>query len=280
MSEPRPGGPVVVGVDTSGSARTAAMWAADVAAGWDVPLHLRYVVHGWPDGAMSPDVPTWLRELADAAERIGVRTVEAVSMRGGIVDTLVEAGTGARLLVLGSYGEAAWTGLLAGSVAVGVIDRTDCPVAVVRGADPRLAPPRSGPIVVGVDGSPAGASALHLAADLAAALGAPVLALHATADAEVQAAHAQLAALRMDRPGLRITGRPVDGTALHVLGARAATVRALVVGRHRATSDPGDVPVGTVVRQLVETAPCPVLVAGRPRPGLPLPTTAAGHATR
>jgi nucleotide-binding universal stress UspA family protein len=42
--------PVVVGVDTSASARDAAEWAADLAAVWDAPLHLLHVVHGWPDG--------------------------------------------------------------------------------------------------------------------------------------------------------------------------------------------------------------------------------------
>jgi hypothetical protein len=42
--------------------------------------------------------------------------------------------------------------MLAGSIAAAVIDRARCPVAVIRGSAPQVPAPRSGPVVVGVDG--------------------------------------------------------------------------------------------------------------------------------
>jgi nucleotide-binding universal stress UspA family protein len=255
--------PVVVGVDASASARDAADWAADLAAAWNAPLHLVQVVLGWPDEApLPPRSSGWLRELVDAAERMGVPAVEAEVVRGGIVETLLERATGARMLVVGSYGEAAWTGMLAGSLAVTLIDRASCPVAVIRGSEPQVPPPRSGPIVVGVDGSEAGGVALDLAAELAASLGAGLVAVRAAADSITEPAEAQLAAVRLRYPALPVHERVVDGMAVGALGKAAPRARMLVIGRHRAGSGL-DVTLGATGRELVESVPCPVLVAGR-----------------
>lgn len=266
--------PVVVGVDAAPSARNAAEWAADLAAVWDAPLHLLHVVHGWPEGGSLPVGPAWLGELVDAAERSGVGAVEAELVRGGIVDTLLDRAAGARLLVVGSYGEAAWTGMLAGSLAASVIARARCPVAVIRGRSPQLPPPRSGPVIVGVDGSDAGAAAVDLAAELAAAFGAHLIALHASEDPVVAAIEAQVAAVRLRHPSLSVDERLVDGTAARVLGEQAGYARLLVIGRHQVGPDVGD-PLGSAVRNLIEGAPCPVLVAAPSPRGLP--DSAVGH---
>jgi nucleotide-binding universal stress UspA family protein len=259
LSLPRP---VVVGVDASASARDAADWAADLAAAWNAPLHLVQVVLGWPDEAPLPPRPSgWLRELVDAAERTGVPAVEAEVVPGGIVDTLLERATGARMLVVGSYGEAAWTGMLAGSLAVTLIDRAPCPVAVIRGSEPQVPPPRSGPIVVGVDGSKAGGVALDLAAELAASLGARLVVVRATADSIAEPAEAQLAAVRFRYPALPVHERVVDGMAVSALGKAAPEARMLVIGRHGAGSGL-EVTLGATGHELVESAPCPVLIAG------------------
>jgi nucleotide-binding universal stress UspA family protein len=268
QTEPSPPGPVVVGVDASASARDAAEWAADLAAAWDAPLHLLHAVPGWPNDAPLPGRPRWLRELGDAAERTGVRAVDAEVAPGGIVDTLLNRAEGARMLVVGSYGDAAWTGMLAGSLTVALIDRARCPVAVIRGRAPQVPPPRSGPVVVGVDGSDAGRVALDLAVEVAASLAGRLVAVRATADAVAGAAEAQLAAVRVRYPGLPIEERVVDGTALYALGEQARDARLLVIGRHR--RGPGiDVILGVTGRGLVESAPCPVLVAAHHQRGLP-----------
>ena len=272
--------PVVVGVDASASARDAAEWAADLAAAWNAPLHLVQVVLGWPDESPVP-LPGWLRELVDAAERCGVDTVEAEVVPGGIVDTLLDRAAEARMLVVGSYGDAAWTGMLAGSVAVTLIDRAPCPVAVIRGTAPQVPPPRSGPIAVGVDGSEAGGAALDLAAQVAASVGAPLLAVRASASADAVAARAeaQLAAVRIRYPALPINEREVDGTAYAVLAEQARDARLLVLGRHQA--QPGiDVVLGSTEHGLVESVPCPVLIAGPPQRELTDSASGPEHAAR
>ncbi|WP_408004632.1 universal stress protein [Pseudonocardia lacus] len=104
------------------------------------------------------------------------------SSPGGTDQLLVRRAAGARLLVVGSYGEAAWSGMLAGRTGLTLIERAPCPVAVVRGKAPLVSPPRRGPVVVGVDGSRASVRALVLGADLAAATGAELLAVHAFTD--------------------------------------------------------------------------------------------------
>jgi nucleotide-binding universal stress UspA family protein len=266
-------GSVVVGVDASASARDAADWAADLATAWDAPLYLIHVVLGWPDESAKPQPPGWLRELADAAERCGVRSVEAEVIPGGIADTLLGRASGARMLVVGSYGEGAWTGMLAGSLTVTLIDRARCPVAVIRGSAPQVPPPRSGPIVVGADGSDAGGAALDLAAEVAASIAGRLLVVRATTDAVADRAMAQLAAVRLRHPSLSVEERLVDEPALDALGEQARGARLVVVGRHRA--GPGvDVRLGETAHILVESAPCPVLVAAEPVHSRP------GHGTR
>ena len=86
------------------------------------------------------------------------------------------------MVVLGSYGAGAFAGMLAGTTSRAVVEHAACPVAVVRGSAPRIAPPRSGPVVVGVDGSAAGTAALEFGADLATSLGSRLLAVHCWSD--------------------------------------------------------------------------------------------------
>ena len=93
-------------------------------------------------------------------------------------DLLAGRAVGAQMLVLGSYGEGASSGMLAGSLALALLDRVKCPVAVIRGSAPQVPPPGIGPVVVGVDGSPAGRAALTFAAGLAGSWAAPLVAVH------------------------------------------------------------------------------------------------------
>ena len=168
----------------SGSTRRTAratppVWAADLAAAWGAPLHLVHVV---PERPTLTEVPPWLGELQDAARRAGAASPRADILWGVPADLLAGRAVGARMLVLGSYGEGAGSGMLAGSLALALLDRVTCPVAVVRGSTPQVPPPGSGPVVVGVDGSPAGRAALTFAADLAGSWAAPLVAVHTWAD--------------------------------------------------------------------------------------------------
>lgn len=86
---------------------------------------------------------------------------------GPATDQLLARSRGARLLVVGSYGDVGWSGMLAGSTALPLVSECSCPLAVVRGPHPGVPPPRGGPVVVGVDETDAGAEALEFAAGLA-----------------------------------------------------------------------------------------------------------------
>ncbi len=263
--------PIVVGVDGSDSARDAAEWAADLAAIWGVPLHLLTV--GPP--------PDRLVELGDAAERAGAHPVVVDASAGNVVDVIADRAHTARMLVLGSYGEGAWSGMLAGAVAVALVTSVECPVAVIRGTAPQIPPPRGGPVVVGVDGSPAGRAALALAAELAASLGSRLVVVHAWTDIVVTGDRArrspeaepvlaaraatlldtELAELALAHPGLPVERSLVAGTPLRALLAAAEGARLLVVGHRGLAADP-ERRLGSTSLALIEFVPCPVVVTG------------------
>lgn len=276
-------GSVVVGVDSSPCSRAAAEWAADLAALWSAPLHLVHVVAAQPP---TTEVPAWLSALLDTADRATAEPTRAEILCGTTVDLLADHAADARLLVIGSYGEGARSGMLAGSVALALLGRVTCPIAIVRGPSPQVPPPRTGPVVVGADGSPAGRTALNLAAGLAVTLGAQLLAVHTWTDMVVGTAarrsespailaaegravlEVELAAVAASYPGLVMEPDVVHDTPVRALLDRARDARLLVVG-HRVHDDrcghePGSGMVhGSTSRALVEFAPCPVVVTGQ-----------------
>ena len=308
--DPRGGGtmdatdtrPVVVGVDTSDSARAAADWAADLAAVWHAPLLMVHTVPGASQDRAIVPVPSWLRELLDAALRAGADTVDSEILPGSPVELLVRRSSGARMLVLGSYGDGGWSGMLAGSNALALLARAGCPVAVIRGAAPQVPPPRSGPVVVGVDGSTAGAAALELAADLALSIGSGLVAVHTWNDMITDAeggAHRRhepdetlaaegaalleraLQAVVTRHPDLPLERRVDADNPLRDLLARAEGARMLVVGQRRPAPAEGML-LGSTSRGLVEFAPCPVVVVPPPfaPPDIPLIADRGGENRR
>jgi len=275
--ETRADRPVVVGVDASDSARAAAGWAADLAAAWAAPLHL---VHAVPDG--SPEVgsapPAWLVELTDGARRAGAAASRTEVAAGAPADVLAQRAPQAGMLVLGSYGDGAIAGMLAGHVALALAGNVPCPVAVVRGAGPEAPPPRRGPVVAGVDGSATARAAGLLAADLAARADTElvlVLAWTEVVDADGrlrrrvdEVGHEREAGERLAaearavggaHPGLDVRTELVHDTPLRALLHRAPDARLLVVG-HRGHRPARGLGLGSTSRALVEFAPCPVVV--------------------
>jgi nucleotide-binding universal stress UspA family protein len=273
--EEKPSPPVVVGVDDSDSARHAAEWAAELASAWRAPLHL---VHATATTADRLQEPPWLRELRAAAQRTGVEEVASRVVAGPAASELTDRSRDAGMIVVGSYGEGARAGMLAGSAALTLVEEAECPVAVVRGSTAGLPPPRSGPVLVGTDGVTDDDAALHLGAALAVALGARLSVLHAWSDVtedtaglhRATASGTELAALavqRLDRclaplraayPGLPVERHVVDDTALRALLAQASGARAVVVAHRRGSASRR---LGSTSRGLVAFAPCPVVVA-------------------
>lgn len=185
--------PIVVGVDGSRSAWHAVIWAAAQAHRRHRPLRLVHAYHLSP--AVYPRTFTATEEIRVLIHRTAVEFLsEAVEVARKVdpglpVDTaiveeqtvsaLVEESERAFMVVLGSRGEGGVERLLLGSTAVGLAAHGRCPVAVVRGAEIGAPPPTTGPVVVGVDGSPLSAAAVGLAVEEAVAREVPLLAVHA-----------------------------------------------------------------------------------------------------
>jgi nucleotide-binding universal stress UspA family protein len=271
--------PVVVGVDDSLSAHDAAMWAADLAVLRKVPLRLVYVVNQ-AGSVLSGNEPGWLLELADSSRQLGARSVRTEVRYGGVGEQLLAAGADSGLLVLGSYGDEGWSGMLVGTNALRLIEGCRCPVVVVRGRAPGLTPPRGGPLVVGMDGTPSSQDALRFAARLAAASGhRRLVAVHAWSDVRVdrdgglhriatgadQVSRAEqqleewLAPVLEDNPGLVIERDVREDTPLRALLDRAADAWLVVVGQRRGAT-PSGIRGGSTSHGLVEFAPCPIAV--------------------
>lgn len=141
---------IVVGVDDSDGAREALRWALELAAalGAEVETVHAYDFHpAWIDYDEGAEgVERWRKRAEEAArttlQRVLADTIVEPTMK--IEETIVasDAGTalierahGADLLVVGSRGRGAFTGLLLGSVSRRCIEHAPCPVVVVRGPD-------------------------------------------------------------------------------------------------------------------------------------------------
>lgn len=181
--------PVVVGIDGSDSAIDAVRWAGAVAEKWGAPLR---ILHALPTigrnltqtaGAMVAAMMSYQRDSADIFLKAASEAVRAdrpdlevttTSVNVPADEALIAASQDARLVVLGGRPVSATAALLVGSTALAVATRAACPVVAFRGAKVL---PGAGPIVVGVDDSPAAESALTTAFALADRLGSPLKAV-------------------------------------------------------------------------------------------------------
>src|SRR5216117_3559149 len=194
--------PVVVGIDGSASALDAVRWAADEARRRGSPLrlvHAQEMPAGYPPGfvdwhalheALAAQGRTWLDQAREAVAP--ELPVEVVTVKAGAVPALMTESAGAGLLVLGTRGFGGFTGLFVGSTAVALAARAHCPVVVVR--EPGASTVGTGPVVVGVDGTPVGEAAIAFACAEASARGAGLVAVHAWTDLLLEAAFAGAAA--------------------------------------------------------------------------------------
>jgi nucleotide-binding universal stress UspA family protein len=185
---------MVAGIDGSDAARQAAVWAGEQAARRDVELRLVYAVTmpAFPFAAgyvPPPDFVAGLESeglglLEQARAEVRDRSPRlAISMRvrtGHPVGVLVDESRRARLLVVASREQAGARELFAGSTAVGVAAHAHCPTAVIPARGHQSRPPTTtGPVVVGVDGSPASEAAVAIAFEEASARRAELIAVHA-----------------------------------------------------------------------------------------------------
>ena len=139
---------IVAGVDGSDGAHRALEWAVEEARLRDATL---VVVYGWQvppivTGAGPYDAPVVLeQETLEAVERNAKDVVErqlgsvdtsGIDVQRRIeprppVDLVLDAATGADLVVVGTRGHGGFTGLLLGSVSQQVAHHAPCPVVIV-----------------------------------------------------------------------------------------------------------------------------------------------------
>jgi nucleotide-binding universal stress UspA family protein len=136
--------PVIVGVDGSDKSVAALRWAAGYAKAVGAPLeavlswHYPTAVGPAPVGVAPHEISNEVRDkmraaldhvVAEAAP--GVPIDEQIGY-GHPAQVLVEASKDASLLVVGSHGHGAFTGMLVGSVSMYCVTHAHCPVVVVR----------------------------------------------------------------------------------------------------------------------------------------------------
>ncbi|MBW1603703.1 universal stress protein [Streptomyces sp. JJ66] len=285
-------GPVVVGVDGSQSSLDAVSVAAREARLRQCELK---VVHAfiWPamhvplgpsslgpaDGGLRNMAEQLVAEAVERARSVAPEVEVSSAVVSGEALTVMEAQSRtASLVVVGSRGMGGFVGLLVGSTAVHLAAHGRCPVLVVRGESDR-----TGPVLLGTDGSPAGESAVEFAFEEASLRGTGVTALHAWTPWKVAAPQPQdPAAPYALEPGMlaageeRLLAEAVAGqrerypevTVEHSVvrgGAREALIEAsenagLVVLGARGRGGFTGLVLGSVSQALLHHAHCPVAV--------------------
>ncbi|AHH98812.1 hypothetical protein KALB_5450 [Kutzneria albida DSM 43870] len=178
------------------------------------------------------------------------------------------------LVVVGARGRGGFPGLLLGSTALAVATGGHCPAVVVREQ-----PVDSGPVAVGVTGSPLSDIAVGHAFDQASARAEPLIAVHAWhplgGDVEFAAAMGRdwaqlqdeqdqlltgwLADWQRGYPGVRVTRMIATRRATRQLLDYDRIAQLIVVGC-RGRSRISGLVLGSVPRVLLHQARCPLLV--------------------
>jgi nucleotide-binding universal stress UspA family protein len=283
--------PVVVGVDGSVAAQYAVRWAAERAARSGALLRLIHAYElpfGFPPGATEEESVLnalrthgrrWLAAARDTANEVASLDVEtelaAMSSSAG----LAYESANASVLVLGNRGRNPLTGALAGATSLALAAQAQCPLVLVRanGADGN---PRTGPIVVGVDGTEVSESAVAFAFTEASAQDATLVAVHAWAETMFETALAadnapldrarhrelaeealaeRLAGWQERYPEVLVERDLVHDRPATALRHRAVTARMVVVGRRGHNGFPG-LALGSTSQHLLHHAPCPIAV--------------------
>lgn len=301
-------GGIVVAVDGSPASHAATHWAARSAALRQSSLTIAYVqpvdeVAPWLDFPASLPAE-YLAERDRQAQQIvddalGVVVDAAADTREFPVDSLVLAGPKmpalidlsrhATMLVCGRRGAGTLRGLLLGSTSSALLHHAHCPLAIIHGdvvhdrdrlgdgtdcAD-RLA---TGPVAVGIDGSPASERATAIAFDEASRRGVELVAIHTWTDRTdfTFAAHpGDLATHADEQLAQRLAGwgeRYPDVTVRRVLGQgnpahrlleESSQAQLLVVGS-RGRGGFAGLLLGSVSSAVAQAARIPVIVARQP----------------
>ncbi|MFG3193433.1 universal stress protein [Streptomyces omiyaensis] len=278
---------IVVGVDGTEEADTAAHWAASEARLRGGGVCLVYARETWPGPPAllkaQETEAAWAGDmLARTADELrtrcpGLRVTTRLASSGP-VSALVAAAEAADLVVLGSRALIGGAGYLVGSVGLAVAGTADCPVVLVRGAVDEAEP--VGPITVGVDVEEAssdavmgfafeeaarrrtGLTAVHvLRLPFYAMFGpavVPDLRMTVAPDFE-RSLENLLAPWRAEYPGVRVTASVVLGSAGRELVRMTDGTGLVVVGRRTRRSAMG-AHTGSVAHAVLHHSRAPVAV--------------------
>ena len=139
---------IVVGIDGSKAAETAALWAIDEALSRDIPLRLVYAIE--PDATQQTRPEGAARKLAVAenAVRHAFMAVEAADKPVKIeveitqeraITSLIRASASAAMVCVGAVGAHHFRPDRVGSTAAALAISAHCPVAIIRGQGDRAA---------------------------------------------------------------------------------------------------------------------------------------------
>jgi nucleotide-binding universal stress UspA family protein len=299
MSSPNP--TIVVGVDGSRGSEQAVSWAAGVAAQRNLGLsivHALRVAELYYGGGLAGT-----GSLFDVVQEVGERIVyDAVQLARAVDESvtittdmpteppaplLIDLSRDATMVVLGRSGSGGFAGMLVGSTAAAVVSHAHCPVAVIRERDATADVPDTGPVVVGVDGSPNSERAISAAFEEASLRSVPLIAVHAWSDVtyddmygtarivaewesleegEERLLAQRLAGWQEKYPDVEIRRDLVRDRPRHALLDWSMEAQLLVVGSRGRGGFRGML-LGSTSQALVQHAQCPVLVV-RPESGM------------
>ena len=287
-------GVVVAGIDGSESAVRAAVWAGGEAVRRGRPLRLVQVyalpqvkapvafgTHEQVRAGLAERADGWLDDAKAAvlAEYPGLE-VGTAAREWSPVTALVQESQHAELVVLGSRGLGGFTGLLVGSTAVAVAAHAHCPIVVVRGRSPHDPPPRTGPVLVGSDGSPDSEAAIAFACEEARLRGTGLVVVHTWSDVladgmlrphplqedpvEIAAEERvklaeQVVGWQRKYPDLGFELEVVRGRPVRTLLERGEGAQLIVVGCRGRGGFTGML-LGSTSQALIAHSPCPVAV--------------------
>ncbi|MCE3555156.1 universal stress protein [Pseudonocardia sp. RS11V-5] len=287
------GGTVVVGIDGSDHALEAVRWAVAEARERDLRLRLVAVVRPpRADLVLPPRKADRHHQTRMGTARTSLDTASGVAATiatdveidreviGGMpAAVLIEESSTAALVVVGHRGRGGFTGLLLGSVGVALAAEATSPVVVVRGSTDR-----SWGVVVGVDGTRLGDTALGFAFAEAARRGGPLVAVRAWSEAAVdpflepfldwdaiaaderEVLDRALAPWQQKFSEVEVRRVLVRENAVKAVMEQAAAAALVVVGS-RGRGGAHGLRLGSVGQALLHHAPCPVAVVHAPATG-------------
>jgi nucleotide-binding universal stress UspA family protein len=274
---------VLVGVDGTGESQVALRWAVEAAEGRGVPVRVvrAYLDEAsrWPaigaEGYVPPPMPLdkFQHELDGAVryarDRLGYDGGSGWLANSDPSTALLTEADNAEMVVVGTRSRNKMSAAVLGSVATSVASKAPCPVVVVRGER------RTGPVVVGTDGSPDSEEAVAFAFEEAARTGQKLEVVYcwqpqADHHESIESTHGlltnwlaeSLEAYRDKYPWVKVRASILEGRASSQLIALSDSASLVVVGS-RGRGGVAGLLLGSVSQSLLHHADSPVAVVRR-----------------